>query len=181
MLHIVFEQLKNELIKGATKKEHPFRFFTLATVDENNCPQQRTVVLRKVDPDLTLYFYTDKRSAKIQHLQYNSSISALFYHPKQLVQLKMEGIGSIIKEQATIRSLWQQIPLNSRKEYTVNATPGDPLHNPDALTYLSTEHFFGVVEIKTHKVEYLRLGHPHHTRTMFTKAGNDWKGSFLVP
>ena len=66
----LLDKIHRELINGYVKKKHPFRYFSLATVEENQ-PMQRTVVLRKVLKDFTLVFFTDSRSAKVEQLLKN--------------------------------------------------------------------------------------------------------------
>ena len=80
----ILEKVKFELINGYAKKRHPFRYFTLSTI-HNNSPRQRTVVLRKLLDDFTILFYTDKRSTKIEDLNMNNAVSALFYQQKKLL------------------------------------------------------------------------------------------------
>ena len=89
MVTKLFQDLKEELNKGFTEKDHPFRFFTLGTVGLDKMARLRTVVLRNVAEDLTLTFYTDKRSKKIIHINENSKVSTLFYHPDKMMQLKI--------------------------------------------------------------------------------------------
>jgi pyridoxine/pyridoxamine 5'-phosphate oxidase len=178
---ILFEQLKSELVNGCSKKGHPFRYFTFATNDKNNIPQQRTVVLRKVNPELELLFYTDRRSNKIEQLLANNTVSALFYHPKKLLQLKIEGTAKIINDAKIIKSLWSGIPLKSRKDYTTQYAPGSLLKNPDEVDYLSDENHFCIVRIIPRKIEYLRLKRPNHIRAVFKKENTNWNSDFLVP
>ena len=53
------------LEKGVTERGHDLHLLVLATLDENNNPQTRNVVLRKVDLSQSLLrFHTDKRSNK---------------------------------------------------------------------------------------------------------------------
>ena len=98
MTETFFTELEIELRKGTSKKGHPFRYFTLATIGQGPIPRLRTVVLRRVSEDFKLIFYTDRRSKKIQHIKENSSVSLLFYHPKQLLQLKIEGKADIVSD-----------------------------------------------------------------------------------
>ncbi|GMN09443.1 hypothetical protein MTsPCn9_01010 [Croceitalea sp. MTPC9] len=181
MEKILFEQLKSELVNGYSKRGHPFRYFTLATNDETNTPQQRTVVLRKVNSELELLFYTDRRTSKIQHLLANNNVSALFYHPKKMLQLKIEGTAEIVNDIKIIASLWSGIPLKSRKDYTTQFAPGSLIQNPDEIDYLNEENHFCIVRIIPKQIEYLRLKQPNHLRALFKKENARWKGNFLVP
>jgi len=181
MEKLIFEQLKNELVNGAVKKGHPFRYFSLATIAPNNKPQLRTVVLRKVTSDLELFFYTDRRSNKVDQLLANNTIAVLFYHPKKLLQLQVTGKTIFVNDEQTLKSLWNKIPLNSRKDYTTAHAPGSLLHNPNQMDYLTNGNHFCAVKIIPEAIEYLRLGRPHHIRVSFTKKDQEWQGQFLVP
>ena len=88
MTAIFFSELKDELQRGIHKKGHPFRCGTLATVGLETLPRLRTVVLRKVSEDLKLHIYTYKRFKKLIHIKENNKVSMLFYHPKQMLQIK---------------------------------------------------------------------------------------------
>ena len=100
MTAVFWEELKEELQRGASKKGHPFRYFTLGTVGLERLPRLRTIVLRRISEDLTLTFYTDRRSKKLIHIKENNKVSLLFYHPKKLMQLKVEGLAIGSKDEA---------------------------------------------------------------------------------
>lgn len=180
MIHQFLEEATRELINGHAKKKHPFRYFTLATI-ENNKPQQRTVVLRKTLTDLSLIFYTDKRTPKIAHLQQNASCSALFYHPKKLLQIRVNGTAALITNKEEIAKYWHTVQKASKKDYTTKVAPGTPIKNPDETAYTLEENYFCPVKIIPTSIEYLQLKRPNHLRILFSKTAKDWSGEFLVP
>jgi len=173
------EELKRELINGYAKKGHPFRYFSLATVDGQG-PVQRTVVLRKLLPDLRLVVYTDSRSEKVQQLEAKNAVSALFYHPKKLLQLRIQGKVEF-PEGEELEHLWKHIPENSRKDYTTVIAPGTSIQNPDHVDYNPEKSHFKVLHIVPETIEYLQLKRPNHLRILFTKEQSNWTGQFLVP
>jgi len=175
-----FEQLKTELFNGIYKKGHPFRYFTLATINDGK-PKQRTVVLRKIAADLKFTFYTDFRSPKITQLQTNQNVSMLFYHSKKQIQLKIEGKATIIDDKEEINKYWHGIPTHARKDYTTNKAPGSTIENTNAISYLDQAHNFCIVEIEAESIEYLKLQQPKHERILFTKTDEKWLGELLVP
>ncbi len=175
------DEAKDELQKSLVKKGHPFRYFTLATVGLEQMARLRTVVLRKITPDLKLIFYTDKRSKKITHITENPKVSLLFYHPKLMLQLKIEGKARIIEDSETLNTYWNGIPLNSRKDYITQQAPGSAIKNPDQLAFLNQENHFCMVAIEPFKIEYLKLKRPNHIRANFSNIDGVWKGEFLVP
>jgi hypothetical protein len=176
----LFKEIKQELVNGHSKKRHPFRYFTLATL-KNGKPTQRTVVLRKTEDDIHLVFYTDKRTEKIKELQDNAAFSALFYHPKKLLQIRVEGTAELITDPKQIATYWHTVQSASRKDYTTLKAPGTPINNPDHVAYESEENYFCPVKLIPSSIEYLRLKRPNHIRVLFTKSDTDWLGEFLVP
>jgi hypothetical protein len=177
----IWQEVQDELRQGITEKEHPFRYFTLGTVGLEKLPRLRTVVLRGISEDLTLTFYTDKRSKKIIHITENNRVSLLFYHPKKLTQIKIEGLAHTVKDEATLERHWTDIQPQSRKDYTTQFAPGSELSNPDNVEYLNEENHFCMVKIVPFKIEYLRLQRPNHLRVQFAKEAQTWSGTFLVP
>ncbi|MCM4168825.1 Pyridoxine/pyridoxamine 5'-phosphate oxidase [Arenibacter antarcticus] len=178
---VYFEQIRQELQKGPTEKDHPFRYFTFATVGLDHVARLRTVVMRAIDEDLKIVFYTDKRSKKITHIKENKNVSLLLYHPEKLLQIKIEGIAMYKNDKATKQVFWDSIPDSSKKAYTTSRSPGTAISNPDNLEYLSDENHFCVVEITPYKIEYLKLEQPNHIRVRFSKLDDQWDTEFLVP
>lgn len=181
MLSDYLEEIKLELQKGPTEHDHPFRYFTLGTVGQEQLARLRTVVLREVDEDLGMVFYTDKRSKKITHIQENNTVSLLLYHPKKMLQIRIEGKASVKDDPATKNVYWNQLSEKAKREYTTSKSPGSHLNHPDKLEFLSEENHFCTVEITPYKIEYLKLSQPNHFRLQFTKTDLEWEGEFLVP
>ena len=181
MTQVFFQELRDELQKSLVQKRHPFRYFTLATLGLEKMPRLRTVVLRKVSEELMLTFYTDKRSKKITHIKENNRVSLLFYHPKKLLQVKVEGVATIVQETSKLKDSWNGVQPKSRKDYTTVNSPGAEIDNPDNISYLSDENHFSMVEIIPFKIEYLKLKRPNHLRIRYSKTEDGWQGEFLVP
>lgn len=173
------DSIKHELINGYAKKRHPFRYFSLATLHKGY-PRQRTVVLRKLLSDFTLLVYTDARSQKIADIHQDPKFSALFYHPKQLMQLKLEGEVQLITNTTDLQSHWQDIPEPSRKDYVTTKPPGTFIDHGDDVAY-KTDHHFCIMKLLPERIEYLKLQRPSHCRILYTKTNGHWKGQYLVP
>ncbi|MGI9552126.1 MAG: pyridoxamine 5'-phosphate oxidase family protein [Aurantibacter sp.] len=176
-----FQEVKEELRKGAEIKGHPFHYFTLATLGVDKYARLRTLALRKVSKDLKLTFFTDKRSKKIIHIKENKRVSLLFYHPGKLFQLRVQGIATINTDQEQLKKIWNELGVESKKGYTTKEAPGSTLENQTALEYLKEGDYFSVVEIEPYRIEYLKLEKPDHLRIRFSKEDKDWNGEFLVP
>jgi pyridoxine/pyridoxamine 5'-phosphate oxidase len=171
---------RGELVNGHVKRGHPFRYFTLSTISDEK-PRQRTVVLRKLLPDFNVLFYTDARSQKVQDIAKNPNVSALFYHPKKLMQVKLEGKAKLITDTEELNSYWKAIPESSRKDYITRLAPSTNLANPDHVEYEEEQPHFAAIKIIPETMEYLQLKRPNHMRILYTKQAEEWKGQFLVP
>jgi len=176
----ILEKVKFELINGYVKKRHPFRYFTLSTI-HNNSPRQRTVVHRKLLDDFTVLFYTDKRSTKIEDLNMNNAVSALFYHPKMFLQVQISGKVEFITDEAELNNIYKNIPENSKKDYITSKNPSSEISNPDNVEYLTNKNYFVAVKIIPNFIEVLQLKRPNHIRIQYTRLDNSWNGQFLVP
>ncbi len=181
MTDTFFQELEDELRKGTSKKGHPFRYFSLGTVGLGAIARLRTVVLRRVSEELKLVFYTDRRSKKIGHIAENNTVSLLFYHPKKLLQLKVEGKAKIVSDPEELNKYWSGVQPASRKDYTTTSAPGSPISNPDNVEYLDEKNYFTIIEVEPVKFEYLKLKRPNHLRVLFSKENGEWNGEFLVP
>lgn len=177
----LFQDLKDELNLGLTETNHPFKCFTLGTVGLDNIARLRTVVLRTISDDLMLTFYTDKRSKKVRHITENNKVSLLFYHPVKMIQIKIEGVATIEKDQEKLKDLWKATPEHSKRDYTTLAAPGSSLKSYEDLEYLNKDHFLCIVHIEPRKIEYLKIEKPNHIRVRYSKDFNQWKGEYLVP
>ncbi|WP_378187119.1 pyridoxamine 5'-phosphate oxidase family protein [Aquimarina sp. W85] len=181
MIDLIFKAIQQDLKTAITQKDHPFRYFALATNDSNNIPHVRTVVLRDLDTNLHLYAYTDKRSKKITHLQQNQKVSLLFLDRNRFIQLSIKATAHLVTDPFTLKKIWEQIPDPSKKDYTTQQTPGETLKDPTAIDYLETKHFFTALKFIPDEIEYLRLKRPNHIRVQFKLLKNEWKGVFIAP
>ncbi|MGC1514716.1 MAG: pyridoxamine 5'-phosphate oxidase family protein [Maribacter sp.] len=181
MTDVFFTELKDELHKGTNKRGHPFRYMTMATVGNEKTARLRTVVLRQVSDDLQLTLYTDRRTQKVAHIEQHATVSILLYHPKKLLQVKIEGKAHIVENKERLQRYWSGVQPKSRKDYITEKTPGTEIDNPDNVEYLEDENYFTMIDIVPDNIEYLKLKRPNHIRVSFSKEGNGWKGNFLVP
>ncbi len=142
MPETIFEHIKGEMINGASQKKHPFHFGTLGTVGVDCTVRLRTVVVRDVSDDLVITFYTDKRSKKITHIHENHKVSLLLFDQKNMMQLKIEGVAVIRKNNDTQEEIWNKMTAESQADYSTAQAPGSDLENPEELEYLQDENYF---------------------------------------
>ena len=72
-----FAQFSQWFDQATAMKVHEPNAMTLATVDENNTPQQRTVLLKSCDSD-GFVFFSNYESRKARHIAGNPRVSLLF-------------------------------------------------------------------------------------------------------
>lgn len=180
-MDLLFASIIKDFKGAISHKKHPFRYFTLATTDDKGLPRLRTVVLREFDDDCTITIYTDRRSVKINHIEDNKSIAALFFDTSRLLQITVKGRAERITNDLELHSIWEKIPSKSRKDYTTEDAPGKEIKNPDEVDYLDKEHFFAAIRIIPEQIEYLKLKRPNHIRARFQKREHKWEGTYLVP
>ncbi len=181
MTNLYLQEIKSELKLALTKRNHPLKFCVLGTLGSENIPQLRIVGLRKITDDFKFTFYTDKRSAKVTQIQNNPKVNLLFYHPEKKLQIKINGIASIIKDIGILKEQWLNITKRAKKDYTTMFAPGSKIKSPEEITYLKEKNFFCSVEIKTDTIEYLKLREESHFKVHFHQDINGWVSEFLVP
>jgi general stress protein 26 len=178
---IFFNELREELQKGAMEKGHPCRYGALGTVGLDKLARLRMVVVRKISDDLKVTIFTDARSKKVGHIKENNRVSLLFYHPAKLLQIRLEGLATIEKDPGLLERAWQEIPKEARTDYTTKDAPGSSISEDGTVEYLTDSDHFCILEIHPFKIDYLKLKRPEHIRIRYSKKGNQWKGEFLVP
>ncbi len=181
MTQTFLQEVKQELQKGASKKDHPFRYFTLATVGLDQVARLRTIVMRKIEDDLRITFFTDSRSKKMIHLQENKKVGLLFYNARNLMQIRIEGMAKVIRDAETKEKYWKGMSKSAKKEYTAAAAPGTTMASLGHIEYLEDHDHFCVVEITPYKIEYLKLQRPPHIRVRYSWEVDRWEGEFIVP
>tara|TARA_R110002167_G_scaffold95905_1_gene254840 strand:+ start:252 stop:794 length:543 start_codon:yes stop_codon:yes gene_type:complete len=177
----IFEEILSELQNGAKDREHPYHYFTIATLGVDKFARLRLVALRNVSNDLKLTFFTDKRSKKVLHIKENPRVSLLFYHPEKLLQLRIEGMATINSDQFQIQKTWETIGNEARKDYLTTEAPGTTINNPESVEYLKDGDYFSIVDIEPFRIERLKLNTEGHRKTKFNKKGDKWTSEHLVP
>lgn len=105
----------------------------IATIN-NDFPEQRTVILRKVDnEEKTLRFHTDIRSEKTAHLKNNNSVSWLFYDAELKLQLRIYSKAEIHYRDDIADIAWKNSRLPSKMCYTTQAKSGSIIAEPEFI------------------------------------------------
>lgn len=184
-----------DLLKQAVDNQvSPLRYCSIATINSNNCPEQRTVILRNFkEQDRTLDIFTDQRSSKVRQLSRNPKASLLFYHPEELIQIRLQVVAQIHWKDAEARTVWELIPPARRSDYCSVSSPGNSLKKPgndlppwwnDSVSREQTEYgfeHFTLLRCCFHQIDLLKLERKGHRRAVFQWKDQQWKGQWVTP
>ena len=179
--HPTTAQIFKHLAKATRKKEHPFRFFSLAS-PHTSYPGLRTVVLREVDQKGWIELYTDRRSPKVMQFKQNPNSSALFYHPKKKWQLLLKGRMEEVQDEDYLERQWHLMPDYSRSDYSSSLPPGSVVHSGSSLEWKAEGRSnFAIFRLCIEEMESLQLLKTAHQRYRYTRQDGDWKKERLTP
>ncbi len=178
-----FEEARGLLKRASVDKRHPMRFCILAS-QRTTMPSQRYVVLRKIDEEDRLVLFTAGRSSKALDLAENPNASALFYHPGQRLQVRVEGEVSLHRQDEVSQHYWPMVQGEAWKAYGSELAPGTVIKAPEDA-YQWSENLaksqFIVMKLAVTAIEVLQLDGLTHKRASFKKLDETWAGQWLVP
>lgn len=178
----VLNSIWQEFAKAKKDKEHPFRFGTLGTINENGV-NMRTVVIRKVIAEAQeLWFYTDYRTPKVSEIKNNKNIAWHFYHPKQQIQIRLYGTAEIFYNESLNQEIWNNLPDYGKADYLSKKPPGmaKTVGNVEILAKANSANFC-IIKTKINKIDWLKLNRETHQRAAFQFIDNQWIGAELIP
>ena len=186
-------QLANDRASARSNSDPCANLCTAATVDANNHPQARTLVLRDVGARMALFL--NETSPKWQQISASGVVSVVVWLPSLELQYRLQCHVEPVPK-ALVDESWllrpevpkqldwyyttqqaQSSTVASREELLADlATMVDPVHRQAPTTasgwYLRPFH-----------VDRLDLNHPSgvHERRAFSLQGNRWQEAVLVP
>lgn len=182
-LNDVFNNVSHELHRGALDRKHPFRYVNLSTMGQEGI-NTRLIVLRRVEVNLDLIFFTDHRSQKVADLTANAHASLLCWHPGKKAQLIIKGTVTLHRQDTLSEKYWSGISIEGRKAYGSALAPGAQVDRPDLAhdwpDQITNEHFC-VMVFHPQQLEVLQLHKLSHYRAKYQLAQHDWLGCWLVP
>ena len=190
----LLQQTWQLLRRGTVDTKSPFHSASFVNYDGQR-PQARQVILRDVDAkQAILTFHTDIRSAKVEQIRAYPQVSWLFWHPKQRIQLRLNGVTVLHHLDQVSRSAWQDLAPSSRLNYSSQLPPGSAVESwavgkkaqssYEDLAKSSLEEWypnFAVVQTRLSSFEYLQLRREGHLRAQFERQEDSWYGQWLVP
>ena len=177
------------LERGAKKRNDDLHLLTLSTVNAENQPQSRNVVLRKFDVNNSIIrFHTDIRSTKIQEITNNSSVSLVGYDKKNKLQIRISAKAIIEDRKKSLSEIWSNMYPMSRECYRVTEEPGKIISSVSDISFqdegedkLNGFENFVVINCKINSIETLFLFASGHIRAKYNYKDNEFHGEWLVP
>ena len=184
-LEFVFSNLE----KGVTERGHQFHLLVLGTIDKDKRPQNRNVVLRKVDMTNSLIrFHTDIRSNKIIDIKNNSSISLLGYDKVNKLQVRLTANAIVEESKEVLSDVWSKMYPMSRECYRVKDAPGKVVASRDEVLFedesddkLNGFENFVIINCHISSIETLFLHSSGHIRAKYIYENGAFHGEWLVP
>lgn len=196
-LSAVFDQVWEQLTRGARDRRHGFHLPVLATIDESGRPETRTVVLRAADREGgIIQCHTDARSPKVEQVARQSRVSWCFYDKGMRIQVRAAGSAWIERPDSSLLAAqaWDRSSVGARKCYLGPAPPSEPTEVPspnlpqEAISEELSERDvalgranFAVLLTSLDTIEWLALRHSGHRRARFTMQDGPWNQTWLEP
>lgn len=196
-LDLVEKEIIEQLVKAAHSRKSDFHTPVLTTVNKENKPNSRTVVLRNfLKKEWVLVVHSDVRSNKIEDIKSNPNICMAFYDKKEKMQLRVSAKAEI---QSNHNEAWEKLSTWSRRCYLSIEKPGLIVSKPssgfeekyskiapsESESLIGKENFCCLV-LKVDCFEWLYLDRSGHRRAMFnvirsTNSNYILKKAWIVP
>ena len=185
-------EVKFFLEQARDKDLRDWNGMTVSTVDEDQRPSSRVVLLKKFTDD-GLYFYTNYKSRKGQDISKNKNVSVNFWWRELQVQIRISG--SISKaSRSESEDYFNSRPKGSRISAIVSKqseeiesfesfqkTVEEAISNLDEKDIKLPDHC-GMYKIMPLEIEIWKEGEfRRHERTLFKTEGKKWVKSYLSP
>lgn len=173
-----------ELQRATHDRHHEWRVPVLATVDADQLPQARTVVLRQADARLhTLQIYTDSRSPKVAELLAAPDVVLVFWSKRLGWQLRVQAVASVQHSGPEVDAVWERVSQSAAAgDYLADSAPGDALHDTSDVGAVSpvasqpqAVHHLAIITAQVQAIDWLELARSGHRRAALTRDGWEWR------
>jgi hypothetical protein len=174
-----------ELVHAAHVRDHEWREATLATLDAENGPCARTVVLREVDaPARELLIYTDTRSPKVRQLARDPRAELVCWSPRLGWQLRLRCHIEVSNDGLDVTSRWALLRhTRAAHDYLSPLAPGTALGEaaPPAPAAGEVRSCFAVMHLQVQAMDWLSLDPGGHRRALFDYRDGPGTARWLAP
>ena len=181
-LQAALETAEAMLSQGVTDFDAAFRTVCFATHNFEGFPEARMLILRGFDPaGRRMSFFTDIRTPKINEIANNPKVAFLFYDAPAKVQIRIDALATIKTSDADVRSIWDDLPIESRRNYMADPAPAYTVSEPtsglpDDLRHIlpnmeQTENAynnFAIIDVQIKSLDWLFLAPTGNRRAQFT-------------
>ena len=185
-------EVKYFLEQARDKELRDWNGMTLSTVDEDQRPSSRVVLLKKFTDD-GLFFYTNYKSKKGQDISKNNNVSVNFWWRELQVQIRISGSISEASRSES-EEYFNSRPKGSRISAIVSKQSEEiesfesfqkiveeAIDNLDEKEIKLPDHC-GMYKITPTEIEIWKEGEfRRHERTLFKSKGKKWIKSYLSP
>mgnify|MGYP001157124248 FL=1 len=190
----IYEKIEESMIDALKNSAHPFRTFSLASIDDK-MPSLRTVVLRDFSIDNRfLDCHSDLRSPKVDELKKNNNFSALFYSTEKKIQLRFKGEVEIFHKNSITKQRWDIVTPSSKRCYMGPFSPSESLEEyhpniPDDVKFKNPSeqessvgyNNFVIIRCHFHEIDFLKLKYSGHQRCKFIFNEENIKVNWIAP
>lgn len=186
------DEVWQRLSDASDDAAHWFRLHVVATVDADNRPNARTLVLRGVKrEDALLWFHTDARTPKVEQLRANTRICTVCYDARLGLQLRFDGIATIHHQDDLACHHWTQHGLAVKYAYGISHRPGERIAENDPRSLKARERLaegreadgyehFAVIEMRIEQIDWFQTTAMMQRRALL-RASHDWQPEPLSP
>ena len=185
-------EVKYFLEQARDKKLQDWNGMTVSTVDEDQRPSSRVVLLKKFTDD-GLFFYTNYKSKKGQDISKNNNVSVNFWWRELQVQIRISGTISEAPRQES-EEYFNSRPKGSRisaivskQSEEIDSFESFQKKVDEAINSLEEKDIklpdhCGMYKIIPNQIEIWKEGEfRRHERTLFKLEGKKWLKSYLSP
>ena len=185
-------EVKYFLEQARDKDLRDWNGMTVSTVDEEQRPSSRVVLLKKFTDD-GLFFYTNYKSKKGKDISKNNNVSVNFWWRELQVQIRVSGLISEASRSES-EEYFNSRPKGSRISAIVSKqseeiesfesfqkTVEKAINDLDEKDIKLPEHC-GMYKIMPVEIEIWKEGEfRRHERTLYKSEGKKWVKSYLSP
>lgn len=173
-------------LEEATTRRTGFTLGYLGTVDEDNQPQVRAVILRRFDTERHyLLIATNAHSAKVAEIRRRPLVGLTVTDDARGVQLRITGTARVIEDDAERARAWATFGPQTRHLYASPLTPGSRLADNEQAESEDDDSAafdrFAWVGIDLDRLDWLDISTPQHERWQFSRDGRSWSGRQIAP
>ena len=187
-IHLALNYTLSKLEKSIHERNNNLNILSLATIDLEQKPQVRKIVLREFNQrTLRVRFHTDKRSQKFNEIKKNNNISLLGYDFDDRFQIRIEAKADTSLPKKDLKDIWNNMNSNSKECYSIKNFPGENIKSLDHILYyedsykMKSFNNFIAIESKIETLDLLFLHHKGHIRAKFTNLNDNLIGNWVAP